>query len=177
MRALSLILAGGLSLLISACGGDSNGGRTNPEGVTPVSKYNELIVGRWQNIDESEFIQSYEFAPEDTLKMTVKGMAEPFSARYRWAGDRQLEFEFEASDQVKKRYTAAVNAYKEPIRKRLGEGKLDGRAATGMKISMDAVADQVPVKQTIQVILSEKPREVLLLSTESTKMTLRRTRE
>ena len=171
MRALGLLLAGGLGLLAAACG---SRGKIDQDDVVPVGKYRELIVGHWQTTEEKNFIQGYEFARDGTLKMTLKGMADPVRARFTWTDDRQLEIEYQAPEAVKKRYAAAVKAYKEPTQKKLDEGKMDERAEHGLRMSLNTIPDELPARQKVGVILAEQPRELLLVSTEATRMTFKR---
>src|SRR5437764_12186541 len=102
MRALGLLLAGGLGLLAAACGDGKSKVEKHP--VTPVSKYGELLPGRWQGVDKDKYIQGYEFASDGTLKMTVKGMAEPVPGTFTLSDDRELRLERQATEGVKKSY-------------------------------------------------------------------------
>jgi hypothetical protein len=158
MRALCLLVAGGLGLLAVSCGSGSGGGK--PNDVVPVSKYKEMIVGKWQADAETQLIQAYEFGPDDKVKVSVKGMKEPLTGRYSWAGDREVEFEYQAAEGVKKDYAAAVKAYKEPSLKMAQGG---GPIGDAVKKSMDAISDELPAKEKVKVILGDKPHELLIV--------------
>jgi hypothetical protein len=159
MRALCLIAAAGLGLLVAGCG--SGTVRTDP--VTPVSKYKEMIVGKWEADTKEQLVQGYEFAPDGGLKVTFQGMAEAVPGKYSWVGDRALELEYQASAGAQKDYAAAVKAYKEPLRKTVEGG---GPIGDAVGKSLDMISDELPAKEKAKVILSEKPREMLIVTLE-----------
>jgi hypothetical protein len=158
---LCLVLAGALGLLAVACGES----KVNRDEITPVSEYPELIVGKWVNPDEDPFIQGLEFASDNTLKMTVKGIEEAIRGRYTWSADnnRELEIVYKASAEVKKKYAAAINAHKEPTRKLLTQ-KGNEKTAYGLQKSLEAIPDELPARETIKVILAEKPSPHLIVN-------------
>jgi hypothetical protein len=154
-----MLLAAWLGLLAVGCGS----GEVKHDYITPVSKYKELLPGRWEADDKDQVVQGYEFASDNTLKVTIKGMARPVPGKFSWSAEKELEIEYPAPEEVKQLYAAAVKAYKEPIRKLLASGKA-GKGAIGMKKGMDAIPDELPPRETIQVILGEKPRAVLIVT-------------
>jgi hypothetical protein len=172
MRSLCLLLIGALCLLPGACA--KREVKTDDVTITPVSKYKELLVGKWQNDNQEDIIQGYEFASDNTMKMTVKGMKEPVPGKFSWSGERELDITYNAGPDVKKGYVAAVNAYKEPLRKRVGKG--EGPIAAGMKKGMDAIPDNLRAKETIKVTLAEKPQEVLIVNAGGRQMAFRRSK-
>jgi hypothetical protein len=155
-------MVGGLCLLLPACG--SGKVKKDDPSVTPVGKYKELLVGKWEADEKDAFIQGYEFASDNTLKMTVKGMKEPIPGKFSWSGDRELDIKYNPSPEVKKDYAAAAKAYKEPGQKRLAEGKLSGQIAAGVKKGLAAIPDEAPATETAKVILAETPVPVLIVT-------------
>jgi hypothetical protein len=159
MRAPCLLVAGSLALLVVSCG--SGGGNVKPNDVTPVSKYKELLAGKWDADGENQLVRTYEFGPDNKAAMTLKGVPAAFQGTYSWTGDREVEIEYQASAEAKKDYAAAVKAHKDPQRK-MAEG--GGPIADAVKKSLDAIPDELPAKEKVKVILSEKPREMLILT-------------
>jgi hypothetical protein len=170
MRALCLLLAGLLGLLVSACG-DHKG---KQDDITPVSKYKELLGGQWEVGTKEELLQGYEFGSDNTLKMTIKGMAGPVQGKFTWSGDKELEIEHQVGEEVKKQYAAAVKAYKEPTRKKLEEKNVDQRSALGMKMGLNAIPDELPARETLKIILGEKPFLVLIVTNNGVTKTFKR---
>jgi hypothetical protein len=159
MRTLCLIVLGTLGLLAASCGS----GTVRTDDVTPVSKYKEMLVGKWDADLEDQFVQAYEFGPDNKLKVTVKGMKEPISGKYAWQGDRELELEYQAPEEVKKNFAAAIKAIKDPKRK-MAEG--GGPIGDAVKSSLDSIPDELPAKESVKVILSEKPHDLLIVTLE-----------
>jgi hypothetical protein len=159
MRALCLFAAGGLCLLLASCGGKT----LPPNDVTPVSKYRELIGGKWEADNDRQLVQTYEFGPEDKLTVTVKGMKEPIHGTYHWVGDKEVELEYQAPADQKKDYAAAIKARKQPD-EQMARGQ--GPIADAVRKSLEAIPDELPEKEKAKVILAEKPREVLIVETE-----------
>jgi hypothetical protein len=153
MRATPL-LAGGLALLLGACSPPTKPGNAPP----PLNK--QLLLGKWKNTSEAQFVVGYEFEEGGALKMTVQGVKQPVSGRYTWAGERNLDLEYQAPEDVKKAFAAAAKAYKEDIQERIKAGRLPDRAGPGM---LGVVPDELPAKETFQVGLSEKPRRLTLI--------------
>jgi hypothetical protein len=159
MRVLCLLGATALGLLITSCG--SGTVKTDP--VVPVGKYKEMLVGKWVADTPNQLVQAYEFGPDDKFKMTVKGITGAIEGKYSWVGDRELELEYQASEAAKKEYVAAVQASKEPLRKTAEGG---GPIGDAVKKSMDAIPDELPAKETVKVILSEKPHDLMIVTLE-----------
>jgi hypothetical protein len=159
MRALGLLVAGGFGLLIASC---SSGKVTNNDN-TPVSKYKEMLVGKWNADGKEQLVQAYEFGPDNKFKMTVKGMPEVVEGKYSWVGDRELELEYQASDGAKKGFAAAVKAHKEPLLKTAAGG---GPIGDAVKKSLDMMPDELPAKEKVKVILGEKPHDLLIITFE-----------
>jgi hypothetical protein len=157
MRARQLIV-GGLALLLGACSG---GG-----GPPPPALNKQLLPGTWKNVAaERQFVTGYEFAGDDTLKMTVRGMEQPVSGRYTWSGDRTLDVEFEAPPEVRQAYTAAAKAYKVDLQAKIKAGDMYERAGPSLSAS---APDELPTKVTFHVGLSEKPRLLILSNDQGT---------
>ncbi len=173
MRVLCLLLAGALGLLAGACAKAP----VPKHEVTPVSKYKELLSGRWQRAEKEPFLQGYEFGEDGKVKMTVQGLADSIEGKYTWSGDRELKIEYRASEEARKRFAAAVRAFKEPGQKLLAEGK-DGKAALGIQKSLESLPDELPASETVKVVLGEEPVPVLILTTpQGTTITFHRAKE
>jgi hypothetical protein len=162
-------------LLLPACGPGQV--KKDDPTITPVSKYKELLVGKWQSDENEAFIQGYEFASDNTLKMIVKGMEEPVPGKFSWSSDREMDLEYNRTPDVKKGYAAAARAYKQPTRKRLVEGKVSGQIAEGMKKRLDAIPDELPATETVKVILAETPQAVLIVTTKQRVLNFRRAKQ
>jgi hypothetical protein len=158
MRTFCLLVAGGLGLLLASCG---NSGPARTDTVTPVSKYKEMIVGKWEAEGGEQLVQVYEFAPDGKVKVTFKGMKEPVPGNYTWTGDRELTFEYQATEEAKKGFADSVKAYKEPMRKQAQGG---GPIGDAMKKSLDAMPDELPAKEKVTTILGDKPHDVLIIT-------------
>jgi hypothetical protein len=161
MRALGLLVAGGFALLITSCG--SGSGKVATNDVVPVSKYKEMLVGKWKADGNDQLVQAYEFGPDNKVKVAFHGMKEPVEGKYSWAGDRDLELEYQASDAAKKDYAAAVKAHKDPLRKQAEAG---GPIGDAVRKSLEAIPDELPAKEKVKVIMSEKPHDLLIVTLE-----------
>jgi hypothetical protein len=159
MRALCLLVAGGLALLAASCGS----GKVKTDDITPVSKYKEMLLGKWQADDEVQLVQAYEFGPDNKLTVTFKGMKEAIQGKYSWTGDRELELEYQATGEAEKGYAAVIKAHKEPQRKQAAGG---GPIGDAVRKSLDMIPDELPAKEKVKVILGEKPHELLIVTLE-----------
>jgi len=153
MRAM-LLLIGGLVLLPGCSGRVSHP-------PPPLNK--ELLVGKWKNSAEGQFIAGYEFAGDGTMKLTVLGREQPLSARYTWSGERTLDLEFPEEAEARQAYRAAAKAYKDQVQQRVKGKQLPDRAEASM---LAAVRDELPARETVRVAISEQPR-LLILTGES----------
>jgi hypothetical protein len=153
MRAM-LLLIGGLVLLPGCSGG---------VGHAPPPLNKELLVGKWKNSAEGQFIAGYEFAGDGTVKMTVLGREQPLPAHYTWSGERTLDLEFPEQAEVRQAYQAAAKAYKDQVQEKVKAKQLPDRAAPSM---LAAVRDELPAQETVRVAISEQPR-LLILTSES----------
>ena len=157
MRALCLVVVGGLGLLVASCGS----GPARTDDITPVSKYKEMIVGKWEADGKGQLIQAYEFGPDDKLKVTLKGMTDSIPGTYAWSGDKELELKYQASDGLKKQYAAAIKAHKQPSQELAAKG---GPFGDTLQKNLDAIPDELPAAEKGKVILNEKPHELLLVT-------------
>jgi hypothetical protein len=158
MRTLCLLVAGGLGLLAASCG---NSGPARPNAVTPVSKYKEMLVGKWEGDRDDQLVQVYEFAPDGKVKTTFKDMKEPVQGTYTWTADRELTFEYQVNEEAKKGFAAAVKAFKEP---RLKQAQAGGPIGDAIKKSIDAIPDELSAQEKDKVILSDQPHDVLIIT-------------
>jgi hypothetical protein len=160
MRAKFLVVAG-VALFLSSCGG---GGNPAPP---PIDK--KLLAGKWKSTSDFPFIVGYEFAEDGTMKTTVRGMDKPAPGRYSWGGERTLNLEYDAKDDVRQAYQAAVKAYQKEVEDRIKGGKLDSRAGPSI---LGAVPDALPTNETFRVGMSEKPRLLILNNDSGVSQTL-----
>lgn len=150
------VLVGCLMLLAGAC--------ANKVSHAPPTFDKQLLVGKWNNIANAQFISGYEFAEDGGLKMSVKGMDKPISGRYAWSGDRALDLEYQLPDGVQKAYQAAVKAYKDDVKERVESKKLSDRAGPAM---LSSVRDELPAKETVRASISEKDHMLILVDDKS----------
>jgi hypothetical protein len=156
-----LLLAGGLALLLSSC---SRGVSHAP---LPLDK--QLLTGKWKPISEFPFIAGYEFSEDGTMKMTVRGMGQPVSARYSWSGERTLTLEYQATADVQQAYRAAAKAYKDDILDRIQAGKLSDRAGPSI---LGTIRDELPANESVRVAISEQPRLLIIGRENGASLTL-----
>jgi hypothetical protein len=159
MRALCLVVVGGLGLLAASCGS----GAVRTDDITPVSKYKEMIVGKWEADGKGQLVQGYEFGPDDKLKVILKGMADSIPGTYTWTGDKELELKYQAPEEVKKQYAAAIKAHKRPSKELAAKG---GPFGDTVQKNLDAIPDELPAAEKVKVILGEKPHELLIVTPE-----------
>ncbi len=154
MRAKFLLVAG-LVFFVGACSGTGQG--TGNRAPAPLHK--QLLTGKWKNSGDLVLVTGYEFAEDGTLKVLIRGMAQPVAGRYAWNGERTLGLEYQAGADVQQAYEAAVNAYKDEVNTRVKAGKLPDRALPSI---LGAVRDKWPSSETFRVAMSEKPATLML---------------
>jgi hypothetical protein len=128
MRAL-LVPIVAASLVLASCG--------NPRGsqarsVAADIKPSDVIVGTWTIKREDSLnphIQGYEFAADNTVKVTLFGAKQPIMGKYAFANDYTLEMEYDADEAARKAYANAVGAYKKS----------------------DRIPDQLPAKEKLTI--------------------------
>jgi hypothetical protein len=151
----------GLALLLGSC--------SPPKVNQPPPPLNkQLLTGKWISTTEDLLIAGYEFAADGTMKVTVRGLAEPLQARYAWSGDRTLDLEYQASPEVQQAYKTAVKTYKDGVRDRIKSGKLPDRAADSI---MSTARDELPASETVHVALAEKPLFLVIENAEGASQT------
>ena len=156
MRFLHLLL-GGLVLGVVACGGKVN------HAPPPLKK--ELLIGKWKHPSDARLITGYQFAEDGTFEMTVKGVDKKVPGKFNWTGDRSLELVYKDTPQeLKKAYAEAAKAFREDIKQRVKDHKLNDRAAPSI---LSAIEDELPNREEFQVSISEQPRELNLIIPES----------
>src|SRR5262249_43929940 len=97
----------GTALLLGACAGGSKESHAPP----PVNR--DLLVGKWQADEDEQLIQTWEFAPGDTFKMTLWHMPEPISGKYSWSGSGSLAMQYDLPDETKKACKEALANYRQ----------------------------------------------------------------
>jgi hypothetical protein len=155
MRAVSLLLTGGLGLLITACGNP----KVDPG--RPVLK-KELLVGKWkvtEDNEETQYVQDCEFA-DGKLKMTVKGLKEPVPGTYSWADDYTLDVTFQANDDLKKAFKTAIQALKKPRLAKIGDAK--DHIPDSQRKSVEEIPNELPATQKYKVGITEGKQNTLL---------------
>lgn len=151
MRA-TFLLVGSVALLFGGCAGKSN-----DHAPPPLDK--QLLIGKWKSSAGLALVTGYDFAEGGTFQMNVAGMDKPVTGRYNWGGDRDLVLKYEANEDGKKAYAAAAKAYKDEVRQRVEQGTLPDRALPGI---LGTVRDELPAEATFRVGLTEKPRLLML---------------
>ena len=143
---------------VVACTGSKLGGK----GGTPVDK--ELLPGKWKASEEDQYVAEFEFNADGTMKMRVKELEEPVPGKYSWSGDRSINLEFQATEEIKKAYAAAIKRLKAPRLKGLGNQK--GPIADNMRRTIDAIPDELKA-ETYKVVIEKRKAEQLTLTGDS----------
>jgi hypothetical protein len=162
MRAKFLVVAG-LALLLSSCAGGVS------HAPPPLDK--KLLTGKWKSTSQFSFITEREFAENGVMNTTVRGMDKPVPGRYAWDGERTLKLEYQAADDVRQAYAAAVKAYRQEVADRIQAGKLSDRAGPSI---LSAVSDELPAKEPFRVGISERPWLLILGSENGASQTFER---
>jgi hypothetical protein len=163
MRA-TLLLVGGVGLLVGAC--SDKGGKGGPAPTPPPPLNKQLLAGEWKSVSEVLFIAGFEFGEDGTMKMIVRGMDKPVPGRYTWSGERTLSLQYQAAD-VRKAYQEAARAYRDQVKKNVEARKLYERAAPSL---MAAARDELPTEEKFQVSIAEQPRLLILINQDGSSL-------
>ena len=142
-RGVSLTL--GMAMLLGACGSKEN--------HAPPAVKRELLAGKWEADDAEQVFQSFEFADDKSLKMTLWHMPEPVTGTYSWSDDGSITVEYILSAEAKKTCTQHLEAFREHKRE-LGK-KAGGQYADKISQSANNYPDVLLDKQDYRVSLSE----------------------
>src|SRR5437660_1645756 len=114
------LLAGAL-LALSACG--------SKQTHAPPPLNHDLLIGRWESEDADQFVQGYEFGPDQSVRVSIWRGPE-IAATYSWTANTVLALEYHPSEDVKKRYKETLTAYRDDIKKRAS--KVAGQYGEGI---------------------------------------------
>jgi hypothetical protein len=154
----TFLLTGIMALFVGGC--SKGGGHAPP----PLDK--SLLSGKWKNASEAQFLTSYEFGADGTMKMTVKGMKEPIPGKFTWSSDRAVEVEYTQSADLQKAYEEAAKEYKDWVTDRVKRKDLSDRAEQSM---LGVVADKLPPKERLTVGISD-PSLLILTREDGTRL-------
>jgi hypothetical protein len=161
---VKLLLVGGLALLLGSC--SAGGGSHAPP---PLKK--ELLTGKWKTSTDTLFIAGYEFADGGAMKMNIRSMKQPITGTYAWDGDRSLRLKYDLPPDVRKAYDEAAKAFKDDVVKKIEAKTLPDKAGPSL---LGSVPDELPVEETVQVGISEKPPLLFLSTLKSGQQTYER---
>jgi hypothetical protein len=159
MRAHQIGLFLGLCLLLLVCGGCKQG-----QGQAPPPLDKDMLIGKWEADDPEQFIQTFEFAADHSLKMTIRTLPDVVPGKFEWTGETKLTVEYQPSEEMQKKCRAFLADFKAKTRER-GE-KTPGPTGAAITRSADLYPDEVPTKDVYQVGLSDRHGPVLIVSTE-----------
>jgi hypothetical protein len=154
MRSVAFILAASVGLIVTSCGGSDQPG--SQAKTVATLKPHDLIVGVWQikKDDPLEpFIVSFEFAANNTLKMHCQGAKEPIKGKYTFVNDYAIEVEYEATEEARKAYAAAVKGHKSSgvAAAKSETGEIPPQIQGAMAGMFGRIPDQLPAKEKLQI--------------------------
>jgi hypothetical protein len=160
MRAITSVLALIFALLVTSCGGP--GSRAKAPGGELNAR--DVIVGKWEGIQDNEglnsYIVGYEFGPDNTVKIMCLDAKEPIKGTYKFLNDYTLEMEYEATDEAKKTFAEASRTYKS-VRKEAAakdnSGKVPGKILGPMQGVFARIPDELPAKEKLTVTVRPIP--------------------
>jgi hypothetical protein len=151
MRAMIFILVAS-ALVLASCGGQPGSQAKTVATLNP----RDVIVGVWQ-IQPGDplepYIVSFEFASNNTLKLLCQGAKEPIKGKYTFVNDYAVEVEYEATEEARQAYAAAVKTFKESHHgvAKQEDGKIQPQIAGAMANMFGRIPDQLPATEKLKI--------------------------
>jgi len=152
MRTVLVILVASVGLVLTSCGGQPG----SQAKTVATLKPRDVIVGVWQ-IKQGDpldpFIVSYEFAADNTLKLHCKDAKEPIKGKYTFVNDYAVEVEYEATEEGRQAYAAAVKAHKSggTAAAKKESGNIPPAIQGAMANMFGRIPDQLPAKEKLKI--------------------------
>src|SRR5437870_1346552 len=84
--------------------------------MAPLNR--DLLIGKWEADDESQFVQGCEFAADNSFHMTIWHSKAPIDGKYAWSGPTTLTVEYHPSEEAKTAYASSLLEFREQIKER-----------------------------------------------------------
>jgi hypothetical protein len=159
MRAMLFTLSIIAVLGLSSCGG---GPGSKAKSAGSEIKPRDVIVGVWKikrNDPLDPHIQSYEFAADNTVKVMCLNAKEPIKGKYTFVNDYAMEVEYDATEEARQAYAAAVKAYKDSGTEtaKKDSGKITPQIQGNMAAMFGRIPDDLPAKEKLTVLVRSIP--------------------
>jgi hypothetical protein len=144
---------------LASCGG---GPGSKAKSAGSEIKPQDVIVGVWKikkNDPLDPHIQGYEFAADNTVKVMCLNAKEPIKGKYTFVGDYTMEVEYDATEDARQAYAAAVKAYKDSGTEtaKKDSGKIMPQIQGAMAGMFGRIPNELPAKERLTVLVKALP--------------------